>query len=446
MHNDTLHLGGGGNWINDPNGFIYYHGAYHLFYQHFPYAPRWGTMHWGHAVSRDLVHWEHLGVALYPTKGYDQNGVFSGSALEKDGQLYLYYSAVRYLRQNEEDIHIAPDDAYVTSQAMVVSPDGRSFDNLGAKRQIIPVLADEAIGDPKDTRDPKVWEQDGLYYMILGSTFRKEAGKALFYRSRDGVHWDYVNQYSSPEFCTMLECPDLFRLGEAFVLLGSPMGVTQGPVKYTDQAMWAPADFEPRTCTLSLKGPMEFVDYGLDLYAPQTALDSEGRQVLIGWMRMPQAAADPGDGRGAWNGMMSLPRVMELRQGKVCFVPHPNAEALFRPVESSWDQAVRQRPFRLKTTLRSGEALDVCGYHIALAGGRIVTDRSRVFPALPDHRTAARTPALGGDCCRLDIFVDEHLIEVFVDGGRYVVSQVVYDLKDRLEGPVEQLFTLREDG
>ena len=445
MWKDTLHMKAPGNWINDPNGFIYYRGEYHLFYQYFPYAPRWGTMHWGHAVSRDLVHWEHLGVALYPTKDYDQNGVFSGTALELDGKLCLYYSAVRYLRQDEEDIHIPPDDAFVTSQAMVISEDGRTFDNMGAKRQIIPVLADESLGDAKDTRDPKVWKQDGLYYMILGSTFRKEQGKALFYRSRDALHWEYVNQYTSPEFCTMLECPDLFRLGEEYVLLGSPMGVTPPEIEYANHAMWGLANFDHQTCTLSLKGPMEFVDYGLDLYSPQTTLDSEGRRVLIGWMRMPQAAEDPGDGRGPWNGMMSLPRVMELRQGKVCFAPHPNVEKLFRPVEDAWAQAIRQRPLRLKATLRDGEALDVCGYRIALEGGRVVTDRSQVFPHLPNYRTAAQTPVLDGESCRLDIFVDDHLIEVFVDGGRYVVSHVVYGLKDRLEGPVEALFTLKED-
>ena len=67
MIKDTLHVKAPGNWINDPNGFIYYKGNYHLFYQYFPYAPEWGTMHWGHAVSEDLLHWRHLGVALYPT-------------------------------------------------------------------------------------------------------------------------------------------------------------------------------------------------------------------------------------------------------------------------------------------------------------------------------------------------------------------------------------------
>ena len=69
---NRLHVKAPGNWVNDPNGMIYYKGQYHLFYQHFPYAPRWGTMHWGHAVSPDLIHWEHVGVALFPSLSEDQ--------------------------------------------------------------------------------------------------------------------------------------------------------------------------------------------------------------------------------------------------------------------------------------------------------------------------------------------------------------------------------------
>ena len=124
MIRDNLHLKAPGNWINDPNGFIYYKGEYHLFYQYFPYGTRWGTMHWGHAVSKDLVHWEHLGIAVFPTKAYDRNGIFSGSALEIDGKLHLYYTAVRYLESNEEDIHCSWNDCYEASQAMITSEDG----------------------------------------------------------------------------------------------------------------------------------------------------------------------------------------------------------------------------------------------------------------------------------------------------------------------------------
>ena len=87
---NRLHVKAPGNWVNDPNGMIYYKGQYHLFYQHFPYAPRWGTMHWGHAVSPDLIHWEHVGVALFPSLSEDQNGCFSGSAVEENGVMHLF--------------------------------------------------------------------------------------------------------------------------------------------------------------------------------------------------------------------------------------------------------------------------------------------------------------------------------------------------------------------
>lgn len=446
MRKDTLHLKAPGNWINDPNGFICCRGRYHLFYQYFPYAPRWGTMHWGHAVSRDLVHWEHQGVALYPTKGYDRNGVFSGSALEKDGKLYLYYSAVRYLRENADDIHIAPDDTYETSQAMLISPDGMRFDNLADKRQIIPVLRDEDIGDAKDTRDPKVWVHEGKYYMILGSTFRKEEGKALFYRSEDGLSWHYVNQYASPEFRAMLECPDLFRLGEQYVLIGSPMGVTEPGVEYENHAMWALARFDHESCALSLESPMAYMDYGQDFYAPQTTLDQEGRRVVVGWMRMPQAVEDAPDGRGPWNGMMSLPRVMELREGQVYFGVHPNAADSFVPTDLPWQEVAGRMPFRLRATLSQGQGLNVCGYQIRLEEGRIKTDRSQVFVDLPQYRRTAETPVLEGESGSLEVYVEPNLIEVFVDGGRYVISHVVYNLGCALDGPVEELSILREQG
>ena len=94
MKTQKLHLKAPDNWVNDPNGFIYYKGYYHLFYQYFPYGPRWGTMHWGHAISRDLVTWEHKELALYPTRREDRNGCFSGSPFEEDGTLPLIYTAV----------------------------------------------------------------------------------------------------------------------------------------------------------------------------------------------------------------------------------------------------------------------------------------------------------------------------------------------------------------
>ena len=105
---DKIHLKSPSNWINDPNGFIYYKGKYHLFYQHFPYAPVWGRMHWGHAVSDDLVTWEHKGIALYPTKKNDRSGCFSGSAVEHDGKMYIFYTGINYREEDPENIRDFP--------------------------------------------------------------------------------------------------------------------------------------------------------------------------------------------------------------------------------------------------------------------------------------------------------------------------------------------------
>lgn len=199
MKKNILHLKAPGNWINDPNGFIYYKGQYHLFYQYFPYAPVWGTMHWGHAVSDDLVTWKHLGVALFPTKDYDRNGIFSGSALEKDGKLFLYYSAVRYLKEQSGNIHQA-EGVIETSQSMITSEDGFHFDNWKDKKQIVPVIRDPKIADSADTRDPKVWEENGRYYMILGSTENHQAGRLVLFSSRDGLSWEYLSQCTNARY------------------------------------------------------------------------------------------------------------------------------------------------------------------------------------------------------------------------------------------------------
>ena len=207
------------------NGFIYYKGYYHLFYQYFPYGPRWGTMHWGHAVSRDLVTWEHKGIALYPTVREDSNGCFSGSAIEEDGKLYLVYTGVRYEVVNPEDPHTCLDEQFESAQLMISSEDGFHFDNENGKEVIIPPVTDPAVGDRTHTRDPKIWRGKDAWYLILGSTVEEKYGEVLFYRSEDLHTWTYVNKaWKGPDYGWMWECPDLFGTEGGNVLMVSPMG------------------------------------------------------------------------------------------------------------------------------------------------------------------------------------------------------------------------------
>lgn len=440
MIKDVLHLRAPGNWMNDPNGFIYYQGKYHLFYQHFPYAPVWGTMHWGHAVSSDLIHWEHLDIAVFPSKAYDRNGVFSGSAIEKDGKLYLYYSAVRYLDEDAENIHKAPNDRYETSQALMVSEDGFHFDNWEDKRLILPVSRDERIADAVHTRDPKVWKSQGVYNMVLGSTWRNEIGRVLFYQSSDGVNWEYRNQLCSEQFGRILECPDLFRIKDSDVFIGSPMFIGKESVGYENHAICAVVDYDEKDCLLAFPDCSQLVDYGLDLYAPQTNIDAEGRRVMIAWMRMPKMVEEPG--RRPWNGMMCQPRVVDVSEGHIYFRVHPNAEHYFSK-EAEVSDRLPKLPCRLQTVLADGAVLNIGGYCLRVKEDCVMADRSRVFEGIEGHRLVSSTPKLSGKY-ELDIFVSHNLIEVFVNGGQYVISNVVYGLGNEIDGYLKKIYVPEE--
>ncbi|WP_240036722.1 glycoside hydrolase family 32 protein [Paenibacillus amylolyticus] len=440
MKQDQLHVKAPGNWMNDPNGFIYYRGEYHLFYQYFPYGLQWGTMHWGHATSPDLATWTHHPIALFPSKGYDQNGCFSGTALEVQGQLFLFYTAVKYDVLNEENVHVIVNDQFESSQALMISEDGYTFDNITSKQQIIPPIVDSVLGDRTHTRDPKVWKYRNRYYMILGTKTRDQQGKLLFFSSEDLLQWTFLNSYTKSGLGYMWECPDIFSLldrssgAQQTVLLMSPEGIQSEPL-YTSHAMCSLVSFKEESCDIVIPDQLNMVDYGGDLYAPQTNLDAEGRRVMVAWMRMPLPVDNSGE--KPWIGMMALPRVIEVEDEQIYFRVHPEVETHFKtriPVE----QINYAKPFQLKVVLRELQVLDIGGYRVWLEDGRVHTDRAEVFRDLDQYDLQFQTPELHGNC-ELNIFVEPNLIEIFVNQGQYVLSNVVYDLKAYVsyEGEIE---------
>ena len=174
-------------WMNDPNGFSCYQGEYHLFYQYNPYDTHWNSMHWGHVVSKDLLHWEYLPAALAPDEDYDKIGCFSGSAIElDDGRQLLIYTAVD--QETLED-GTARD---IQTQAVAVG-DGKNY----KKYEKNPVLTAKDLpeGASKvDFRDPKIWkEKDGYFYCVIGSRPADGSGQILLYRSENGFDWKFVS-------------------------------------------------------------------------------------------------------------------------------------------------------------------------------------------------------------------------------------------------------------
>lgn len=277
-------------WMNDPNGLIFYRGQYHAFFQHYPYAPQWGQMHWGHAVSDDLLHWQELPIALYPDMWYeDEGGCFSGSAVEKDGRLYLFYTSVsRELKQ---------------SQSVAYSDDGIHF----TKYEGNPVIPNNPLGYA-DFRDPKVSCIDGTWYMVVGSG-DETSGKVLLFTSEDLLKWEYAGiLFEGKEFAPCIECPDFFKLGQKYVLMFSKIG------KPERSAWFLVGDFvDGKLVNYTVSRP----EWGIDFYAPQTFLHGK-RRIMIGWMYHWGKKAPEGCPRA---GALTIPRELTLEDDRIRTYP-----------------------------------------------------------------------------------------------------------------------------
>lgn len=237
----------------------------------------------------------------------------------------------------------------------------------------------------------------------------------------------------------MWECPDLYKTDEGWVVCFSPMGFLKDGAKEQNHAICAAADFDEQTGILTMAEEYQFADYGLDLYAPQSTVDEEGRRVVVGWMRMPKPVAEV----KPWIGMMCTPRVVERRNGHIYFRMHPNVEKAFVKEIPEVGEVEEGKPYQLKIELDDGESISLGGYEIYRKGNKICTNREKVYEDIRDCRLTFETPILKENT-RLNILVDQNLIEVYVNDGEYVISNVVYDLKEEILIPEGKKFILKQ--
>lgn len=326
-----FHLSPRVGWMNDPNGFTYYNGMYHMFYQYYPYDTNWGPMHWGHAVSRDLLHWEFLPAALAPDREYDHAGCFSGSAITlPDGRQLLMYTGVKREKAHPED----PEDDEMTdvqTQCLAVG-DGVDYE----KYEENPVLTEEDLptdASRVDFRDPKIWRrEDGTYRAIIGSRPGDGSGQILLYESKDAFHWKFKKIFASNynRFGKMWECPDFFELDGHGVLLTSPQDMLPVGFEYHNGngTLCLIGSYDDRTETFTEQYEQS-IDYGIDFYAPQTVLTPDGRRVMIGWMQNWDTCVVRAE-KAKWFGQMSLPRELSVRGGKLIQKPLRELETMRR--------------------------------------------------------------------------------------------------------------------
>jgi len=323
-----FHLLPAANWMNDPNGPIYWKGRYHMFFQYNPNAAVWGDMHWAHAISPDMVHWKHLPVALAPTPGGpDADGCFSGTAVVRNGVVTFLYTGVAKASSEEATLRDGHNNFKETQcYATSTDPELRTW-----TKRPTPVIATPPHGmQVTGFRDPAPWREPALYpdgwLMAVGSGEQKKGGAVLLYKSADLQNWEYLHivaagsakdgDATNPvDSGDMWECPDLFPLGNKHVLIYS----TQGKV------FWKVGELDPKEL-LFHEQQNGLLDYG-SFYAPKTQLDKHGNRILWGWIPETRPVAEYS--ASGWAGLMSLPRVLTVgNDGRLRIAVSPEVEKL----------------------------------------------------------------------------------------------------------------------
>lgn len=441
-----FHLSSRIGWMNDPNGFSFYNGEYHLFYQYHPYSLHWGPMHWGHAVSHDLLHWRYLPAALAPDTHYDQGGCFSGSAIElENGKHLLIYTGVS--KESEPDGTIQE----IQTQCIAVG-NGIDYEKYSEN----PILNTSDLpknGSKYDFRDPKIWKaSDGTFRCIVGNCTAEKDGQILLFSSIDGFHWKYekILLSNNKRIGRMWECPDFFNLDGKQVLLISPQDMIPKGFEYSNGngTVCLIGSYHEQTNTF-LEEQEQSIDYGIDFYAPQTVLTPDGRRVMIGWMQNWDTCNFYSPNQ-SWFGQMSLPRELSLQNGRLIQKPIRELENI-RSGEIRYNnitftntihlEGIKGRKVDLELSIYPEKEQNVFRKFVVYLAQNDKYQTSISFNPYEsiiklDRKFSGSRRAIVHQCyslvknkdgkIKLRIILDCFSVEVFINDGEHVLSATIY--------------------
>ncbi len=423
------------HWMNDPNGLIQWNDTYHLFYQYNPNGAFHGTIHWGHAVSQDLVHWDDWPIALTPTPGdHDHDGCWSGCAINHDGTPTLFYSGV-----------------HPQVVCMAASPDDLlTWQKFPGNPVIVGPPVD--IATEGEFRDPFVWHEPDGWYMLMGTRNAAVGGALLLYRSDDLLTWEYLHplmcgdKYQTTPFWTgsMWECPSLVKLGNKRALI--IVSFQHHESLRLLYAGYFVGEYKNRHFSSGKQG---LVDYGYSFYAPQVMTDESNRSLMWGWLREGRGNAI--QRQAGWSGVMSLPRSLAVGEDDVLLMsPAPELETLRGEEFRLDDMIINPDTPNLLSTVRGNTLeilLDVEFQSVTTFSLKVRCDPNNIEQTLISYDALRQNLVVDTSQASLDrtlsteaitvshplprpntltlrIFIDRSVIELFADERTCITSRI----------------------
>ncbi|UII78248.1 glycoside hydrolase family 32 protein [Flagellimonas sp. CMM7] len=435
-------------WMNDPNGLVYNEGTYHLFYQYYPEDIVWGPMHWGHAISKDMMHWEHKPIALYP----DEHGlIFSGSAVvdkkntsgfATDGETPLVAIFTYHSMEGEK----AGKKDFQTQGIAYSLDNGETW----VKYEGNPVIGNDGV---KDFRDPKVfWHEESQNWILALAA----GDHAKFYKSSDLKEWKHLSDFGKRQGAHggVWECPDLFHLKvegsdeEKWVLI---ISINPGAPNGGSGTQYFIGEFDGKKFVSDQK-EAKWLDFGTDNYAGVTYNNTPNdERIFIGWMSNWDYARDTPTKK--WRSAMTVPRKLSLRKvgDDYLLANYPleqmdklTSEVLEKGISVPTDTSLTfnvdglnqsqlkfttaSKDFKLIFTNDLNETLVLAmdSKNEAFMLDRMNSGKTGFQSEFGNKKHYMSVESLGVGAYEINILLDWSSIEVFIDNGLYVMTQQIF--------------------
>lgn len=420
---NSFHIEPQSGLLNDPNGFSYFNGKWHLFYQHFPYGASHGLKSWSHVTSDDLINWQLDDIQVLPDTKFDSHGAYSGSAYEIDGKLFLFYTG------NHRDQNWTRHPYQV----------GALMDSNGDIKKF-----DQPLINPDDNytdhfRDPMIFEYEDKLYMILGAQRKNKTGAVVLYEAINNniENWKKVDElkFTNLDLGYMVECPNLVFVDEKPVLLLCPQGMDKTDSKNIYPQTYVIGEtFNPQTAEIVNPQDMKILDYGFDVYASQAFNAPNGMALMTSWLGLPDISY-PTDELGH-QGAMSLVKELTIKDGNLYQYPVKSVESLRKNTFQAEKFKFEKNAYETEIIVEAHSNAEITfygsddnkqGLKLILENGKAILNRSKCGIQFALEYDNVRTFEYDNSKdLKINAFVDASVIEIFFNDGQYASSSRVY--------------------
>lgn len=412
--------------LNDPNGFSYFNGKWQLFYQSYPIGPVHGVKSWAHLTSDNLLDWNYEGFALEPDSTFDSHGVYSGSALPIDDKLLLAYTG--NVRDSDWQRHSYQLGAYMSKDHTIT-------------KLPTPLIAEPPKGYTHEFRDPQIIPFDDGYLLLIGAQTESKEGKVLTYTSTDLIDWTLKGElnYTNDLIGFMVECPNLVFSNDHAILLFCPQGLDTSVCDYKNiyPNMYVIGDeYDIKNNSIKHASHLKNLDEGFDVYATQAFNAPDGRALAISWVGLPEIAY-PTDDFG-WAHCLSLVKELTVENNTLYQRPakeYKNLRTTSHSVNAltEFNNDMSSNHYELCLDFNDSKTGNIelmtakdkdNGLLISFDTncGKMIIDRSHVDNTFAHEYSSVREFDISHQPLTLQIFVDESLVEIFVNDGEKVAT------------------------